>query len=229
MTKHTAPATVIAPWVGTNASAAKNAKASSISSAPAALIGRTWSPKRPRISEIAPTVPGKIRPGFQSSTISPSVPSDMNRTIRFGSISVSRAFCQRDMSTFVISASFVCRTMPFGHGLRPVDLVQQRGQRRRHGVDHVPLERLRRAEVRGLGAPRQSAHSTFRPCERASSRSEAAASLTTLRRRSDWMFPPPTSIGVDEPMFVFGAMARRSAAWPIQTPAEAARAPGGET
>ena len=75
----------------------------------------------------------------------------------------------------------------------------------------------------------ESAHSTFRPCERASSRSEAAASLTTLRRRSDWMFPPPTSIGVDEPMFVFGAMARRSEAWPIQTPAEAALAPGGDT
>ena len=43
------------------------------------------------------------------------------------------------------------------------------------------------------------------------------------------MFPPPTSIGVDEPMFVFGAMARRSEAWPIQTPAEAALAPGGDT
>ena len=38
MTKQTAPATVIAPWVGTKASAAKNAKARSISSSPATLI-----------------------------------------------------------------------------------------------------------------------------------------------------------------------------------------------
>ncbi len=43
------------------------------------------------------------------------------------------------------------------------------------------------------------------------------------------MFPPPTSIGVEEPMFVCGAIARMSAAWPIQTPAEAARAPAGDT
>jgi len=39
----------------------------------------------------------------------------------------------------------------------------------------------------------------------------------------------PTLIGVDEPMLVCGAIARMSAAWPIQTPAEAARAPSGET
>ena len=53
--------------------------------------------------------------------------------------------------------------------------------------------------------------------------------MITLRRRSDWMFPPPTSIGVEEPMFVCGAIASRSAAWLIQTPADAARDPGGET
>jgi hypothetical protein len=43
------------------------------------------------------------------------------------------------------------------------------------------------------------------------------------------MFPPPDEIGVDEPRFVCGAIARTSAAWPIQTPAEAARAPSGAT
>ena len=73
------------------------------------------------------------------------------------------------------------------------------------------------------------AHCSLRPWFFASVFSDAAASLMTLRRRSDWMFPPPTSIGVDEPMFVCGAMARMSAAWPIQTPADAAREPAGET
>ena len=43
------------------------------------------------------------------------------------------------------------------------------------------------------------------------------------------MFEPLPLIGVDEPMFVCGAIASRSAAWEIQTPAEAARAPAGAT
>ena len=43
------------------------------------------------------------------------------------------------------------------------------------------------------------------------------------------MSSPPTLIGVDEPMFVCGAIASTSAAWPIQTPADAARAPSGAT
>ena len=113
-TKQTAPATVSAPWLGTNASAAKKANASSMRRRPAALMGKTCSPKRPRMSEIAPTVPGKMSPGFHSSTMIPSVPIDMKRTIRFGSISVSRTFFQKDMSTFVISAPAVFRTIPFG-------------------------------------------------------------------------------------------------------------------
>src|SRR5581483_12440014 len=75
----------------------------------------------------------------------------------------------------------------------------------------------------------RSAHAAFRPWLRASERSDAAASFTTLRRRSEPMFAPVPLIGVDEPMFVPGAIASRSAAWAIHTPAEAARAPLGET
>jgi hypothetical protein len=41
---------------------------------PAALIGSTCSPKSPTMSEIAPTVPGKMRPGFQSSSRNSSRP-----------------------------------------------------------------------------------------------------------------------------------------------------------
>jgi hypothetical protein len=50
-----------------------------------------------------------------------------------------------------------------------------------------------------------------------------------FRRRSLPMFEPSPEIGVEEPMFVSGAMARTSAACEIQTPAEAARAPLGAT
>ena len=63
MTKQTAPASVIAPCVGTNASAAKKAKASSISSGPAALIGSTCSPKRPRMRRDGSERAGEDEPG----------------------------------------------------------------------------------------------------------------------------------------------------------------------
>jgi len=43
------------------------------------------------------------------------------------------------------------------------------------------------------------------------------------------MLPPPESIGVEDPMFVSGAMPRKSAASAIQTPAEPAVAPFGPT
>ena len=69
----------------------------------------------------------------------------------------------------------------------------------------------------------------LRLCVAASAVSDAAESLITLRRRSVPRFCPLESIGVDEPMFVVGAIASTSAACAIQTPAEAARAPSGET
>jgi hypothetical protein len=48
-------------------------------------------------------------------------------------------------------------------------------------------------------------------------------------RRSLPMLPPPRLIGVEEPMFVCGAMAATSAAIVITEPAESALEPGGET
>ena len=74
-----------------------------------------------------------------------------------------------------------------------------------------------------------SAHFALRPWLSASPRSDAAESLITLRRRSVSRFRPLPLIGVEEPMLVWGAIASTSAAWPIQTPAEAARAPPGVT
>ena len=74
-----------------------------------------------------------------------------------------------------------------------------------------------------------SAHAALRPWLAARLRSDAAASLITLRRRSEPMFWPLPLIGVEEPMFVSGAIASRSAASEIQTPADAARAPFGVT
>ena len=69
----------------------------------------------------------------------------------------------------------------------------------------------------------------LRLCVAASERREAAASLITLRRRSEPMLPPFELIGIEEPMFETGESASTSPASAIQTPAEAARAPYGET
>ena len=69
----------------------------------------------------------------------------------------------------------------------------------------------------------------LRLCVAASERSEAAASLITFRRRSLPRFAPEPLIGVEEPMFEIGDIASTSAASESQTPAEAARAPFGET
>ena len=55
----------------------------------------------------------------------------------------------------------------------------------------------------------------------------ATASFTTFRFRSLGMFSPPVEIGVEEPMFVCGAMAATSAAMVMKTPADASREPGG--
>ncbi len=74
-----------------------------------------------------------------------------------------------------------------------------------------------------------SAAAAFRPCSRASSAMYAAASFTTLRRRSFERSSPPVAIGVEEPMLVCGAIASTSAACPITAPAESALEPDGAT
>ena len=50
-----------------------------------------------------------------------------------------------------------------------------------------------------------------------------------LRRRSREMSSPPSEMGVDEPMFVCGAIAAMSAAMAMTAPAESALEPGGAT
>ena len=69
----------------------------------------------------------------------------------------------------------------------------------------------------------------LRWCVAASAVSDATESLITLRRRSEPRLAPLESIGVDEPMFVVGAIASTSAASDTHTPADAAREPLGDT
>ena len=67
------------------------------------------------MSEIAPTVPGSTRPGFQSSTRIPTTPSESISAMMFGSISVSSVRCQNDISTVSTLALRPCASVrPFG-------------------------------------------------------------------------------------------------------------------
>jgi hypothetical protein len=122
------------------------------------------------------------------------------------------------MSTFVISASFVCRTMPFGTVFVPSTLSSSSGS---VGA-MTSITFFSSASV----APRFEAWRT-------ASLSPGRVPVVGLRELAQGCggvvdhlapqvgldVPPPTSIGVEEPMFVCGAIASRSAAWLIQTPA----------
>ena len=118
-TKHTAPASASAPWLTTNASATKNASARIMSRTPAQLTGSTWRPKRPTMSEMAPTVPGKIRPGLKISTVIPSTPSDISEDddVRVDE-RVEDPLPERHLDAST-SAPAVFRTRPFGSSRMP--------------------------------------------------------------------------------------------------------------
>jgi len=58
---------------------------------------------------------------------------------------------------------------------------------------------------------------------------KAAASFSIFRPRVPSMSPPVEVTALAEPMFVCGAIAATSAAWVMNAPAEAARAPFGDT
>ena len=74
-----------------------------------------------------------------------------------------------------------------------------------------------------------SAHSTFRPRSRATVRMNAAASFSIFLIDSLSIDPPPAATGWAAPMLVAGAIAAMWAARVMKAPAEAARAPVGET
>jgi hypothetical protein len=126
---------------------------------------------------------------------------------------VSPAVCSVKWRRFVLRPSIFFRSVGRSGATRSITFM-------RSASSSVRLDALRTA---------RSAHFALRPCERASPRKDAAASLRIFRFRSLPMFAPLPVIGVDEPMFVFGAIASTSAASEIQTPALAARAPFGET
>ncbi len=224
----TNPERVSAPCEVTCASTTSSVTPSSTSVRPAQESGSTEKPKSAHTMQIAPNAPGITTPGWNSSKPSPAMPARKSRPTMFGSISVERKRVKKPGRTLTISAPEVCKVRLRGTVLRPSIVFSRAGS---DGASRsmtficsascaVRFDALRTA---------RSAQAAFRPCVLARPRSDAAASFTTLRRRSLEMFVPLPLIGVDDPMFVSGAIARMSAASEIQTPADAARAPPGET
>ena len=102
------------------------------------------------MSEMAPTVPGKIRPGLRISIVIPSTPSDIRRTMMFGSMSVSRIRFQSDISTRSTLRAGGVQDEVLRLRLHAVDLVEQGGEVGRDDVDDVLFQRFLGAEVGGL-------------------------------------------------------------------------------
>ena len=222
------PETVSVPWLTTCASITRSAAPRMRRPSPVQLKGRTAKPKRAVRSATAPSAPGRTTPGWKISNPIPAIPARKSSGIRFGSISAFSRRVKKPGFTSTICALAVWRTKPLPTVLRPSILFRSAGRFGamssitfiRRACSAVRFEALRTA---------RSAHATLRPWNLARPRSEAAASFSTLRRRSLLRLVPLPLIGVEEPMLVAGAIASTSAAWPIHTPADAARAPGGDT
>ena len=195
---------------------------------PAQLTGSTCAANSEMISEIAPTVPGKIMPGFHSSTTIPIRPIDTITKITLGSISRSRICCQRLSSASVTSAFAVSSTRPFGLVVRPSASFNSVG---RSGAIRSITFWSRASSAVQLSPERtaRSPTSGLRPWSRASPRSWADSFSIAFSRRSSGRSSPPLPTGVEEPIVVWGAIARRSPAWAMNAPAEVAEAPSGDT
>ena len=146
----------------------------------------------------------------------------------FGSIRRSSARFQKPISTRSTCAPAVCRTSPFGTVFVP-SIFSSRAGTFGAMTSTTPFASASRAPKFAASRTIASAASAFLPCSRASSAMYAAASLITFLRRSLPRFSPVAEMGVDDPMFVCGAIASTSAAWPITAPAESALEPGGAT
>ena len=182
-------------------------------------------------SATAPSAPGRTTPGWKISKPIPAIPARKSSEIRFGSISVFSSRVKKPGRRVVdLRVREVERERPLRVlRLVAVELLQQRGQVGAIRSITFIFSASLRGQVRRL-AHGGAAHVVLRLVALRRARvSEAAASLITLRAGRVPMFSPLASIGVDEPMFDLGAIASTSAAWQIQTPAEAARAPSGET
>src|SRR5439155_20319383 len=115
-----------------------------------------------------------------------------------------------------------------GRGPPAVELIEERGQGRGNCLHQPDALRLARAVVRCLRdhPPRRQDIAVVLAGELSDIRGRVVDDLAAQVAVD---VPPPSEIGVDEPMFVCGAMAARSEAMVITAPAESALDPGGET
>src|SRR5262249_20406046 len=146
----------------------------------------------------------------------------------FGSISVERKRVKKPGFAYSICASFVWSTTSRATLFRPSIVFRSFGSDGE--ITSMTLSLSASPAVRfDAFRTAASAHLTLRPWDWAGGGGDGAVALAVLGGGRLPIFGRLERIGVDEPMFVFGAIASTSAAWEIHTPAEAARAPSGDT
>ena len=149
--------------------------------------------------------------------------------MRFGSTRKSRARCQKLISTSSICAPAVSRTRPFGTVFIPSIRSSRAGSVGAIDLDEPDPLRLARAVVRRLRdhLPRGHDVAVVLARELADVRGRVVDDLAPEVLRD--VLAVRARSGVDEPMFVCGAIAATSAAIVMTAPAESALEPGGAT
>ena len=150
------------------------------------------------------------------------------RATMFGSISVSSARCQKDISTSSTAAPAVLTFRPFGCVTLPSISVEQPRDRWGDHIDHVPGGSLPGAVVGGVADHRLRRLSVSAVLARQFG-DVGGGVVDDLAAEVLGEVLAVVVIGVEEPMFVCGAIARTSAAWPMTAPAESALEPPGLT
>ena len=224
------PPAVRMPWLGTHISATNRTTAKTMRAIPAPFASSVPMAKSARRIAMTPTTPGKMRLGFESSKMSPYVPTVKSRSATCGSVMKWRIPSSGLNGWLSLDVAAVARvTGPSGSRTsRPLaarsssgTLEAIRSTMRSSSASSAVMLTLSRTAL--------SAQSAFLPRAVAMLRIWATASFSTFVRRSPSISSPDEDTGCAAPMFVAGAIAATCPAIVMNVPAEAAREPEGET
>ncbi len=200
-----------------------------------ALTGSIWKATPAMRTQIAPTTPGTMVPGWNSSSMMPITPSMAMRYAICGSASACSTRSRMVHSTVRSSAPAVCsrRVSPPSCTSRPSIFRKSSGTS--SATRSITFSRSASvAVIETLSRTAFSAQSTLRERRSAMPCTKAAVSFSiffSIVSTSEFFStpPPPMPTGCAAPMLLDGAMAATWAASVMNTPAEPARAPGGPT
>ena len=184
------------PWLTIFTSAMKSTSAKIMSAIPAAFASSVPNENSAMTIAITPTMPGKMRPGFESSKIRPYVPIVNRRSAICGSTTKWRNVSNGLIPSSSIGADFVASVTaaPFTWTVRPSICASRSGTS--FAMRSMTFScRASSSRTLTLFRTASSAHCSFRPRAFAILVICATASFSAFRRRSPWMSPPELSTG----------------------------------